>query len=97
MSQRTNALALQFLAEHERLLAQVSACTPEQWHRLTADEGWTVAVTAHHIAVGYPNTLMAVIAAAGAQARPRLTLEMLSELNAQHAREYADVSVAEDA
>src|SRR5690242_4869570 len=69
--------------------------TDEQWRLVTTAEGWTVGVTAHHVASTYESLagLVNLIATGGDV--PAIAMEMIDAANARHAVEYANVSKAE--
>ena len=50
MSERAAALATAFENANNELIAAVEACTDEQWRQTCSEEGWSVGVTAHHVA-----------------------------------------------
>ena len=65
------------------------------WRKVTRAEQWTVAATAHHLAAAFePVAGMASALAAGQELGP-FTSAMLDEMNARHAREFADCTKAE--
>jgi len=86
----------QLEAVNDEVAATVESCTAEEWSRVTAEEGWTVAATAHHIAeIQRRFARLAGILAAGQTFTPSMTMEQIHESNAQHAREYADADQGE--
>lgn len=92
MSQRTQALVQRFNTANAELISYIAGCTEEELDRVTAGEGWSVRVTAHHLAVSHePVAGLAQLVGHG-QPLPTLTLEMFHHGNAQHAAEYATVS-----
>lgn len=92
MSQRTQALVQRFNTANAELISYIAGCTEEELDRITVDEGWSVRVTAHHLAVSHePVAGLAQLVGHG-QPLPTLTLEMFHHGNAQHAAEYATVS-----
>ena len=52
-SERSEALAADFVRANDRALAFARSCTDEQWGRNVPGEGWTVGVVLHHIAEGH--------------------------------------------
>lgn len=92
MSQRAQTLVQRFNAANAELISYIEGCTEQELDRVTADEGWPVRVTAHHLAVSHePVADLAQLLASG-QPLPSFTIEMLHHGNAQHAAEYATVS-----
>ncbi|MGN6700651.1 MAG: cupin domain-containing protein [Thermomicrobiales bacterium] len=94
-SERARALAWRFEQANEALIVTIAACSPEQWRASCADTGWTVGVQAHHIAVGEAAITDQIRAVAKGQAYPPVTVEMLDAINARHAAESANVTLAE--
>lgn len=92
MSQRAQALVQRFNAANADLINYIEGCTEHDLDCVTASEGWSVRVTAHHLAVSHePVAGLAQLLASG-QPLPPLTLELFHHGNAQHAAEYATVS-----
>ena len=50
MSERAESLASAFEKANNELIAAVEVCTDEQWRQTCSDEGWSVGVTARHVA-----------------------------------------------
>ena len=89
MGAKGEALASQFetkVTEATRLLEKLSDA---DWKKTTAAEKWTVAATAHHIASSYEPITRIIKTIAAGQALPYFTRQMLDEMNAQHAKEFA--------
>jgi uncharacterized damage-inducible protein DinB len=95
MSERTEALATQFERANDALISRIESLTDAQWKAICADEGWTVGVTAHHVAQGHGVITGMAQAIAAGQTLPPMTWEMLNEGNAKHAQEFAGVSKTE--
>jgi len=95
MSERAAALAARFEATNEALIAAVQRLSEADWRATCPGEGWSVGVTAHHVA-GYhlPVAQLAQGIAQGA-ALPEITREQIDAGNAQHAREHANCTRAE--
>jgi hypothetical protein len=95
MGAKGEALASQLEAkvtEATRLLEKLSDA---DWKKTTAAEKWTVAATAHHIASSYEPITRIIKTIAAGQALPYFTREMLDEMNAEHAKEFATCTKAE--
>lgn len=95
MSQRAEELATQFETINGQFRDTVEAMSDAQWHATTDEEGWTVGVAAHHAASGHGGLSGMVQAAATGQPLPPITPEQLNEANAQHAKDFANVSKEE--
>src|SRR3984893_1629361 len=59
------------------------------WKKTTAAEKWTVAATAHHVASSYEPVTHLIKTIVAGQALPHSTRQLLDEMNAQHAKEFA--------
>jgi len=95
MGARGEELARQFEARVEEATALLETLSDADWKQTTAAEQWTVAVTAHHIASSYEPASHMVKTIATGQALPHFTRQILDEMNARHAREFADCTKAE--
>ncbi|HET7035942.1 MAG TPA: DinB family protein [Thermomicrobiaceae bacterium] len=75
---------------NDALVATVERLSDAQWQAITAAEGWSIGVTAHHVAQAYPSLrrTVATIAAGGSVATTRA---MLDQSNAQHAIKSREV------
>jgi len=92
MSQRANELASAFERANESVISAIEGCTEEQLRAVCEGEGWPVVVAAHHIALSYqPIAGLARQIGTGGPIPP-LTPEMLDQMNAEHAKECANVS-----
>jgi hypothetical protein len=95
MGAKGEAFAKQFEAKVEEATALLEQLTDADWGKTTTAEKWTVAVTAHHIASSYEPATHIIETIAAGQALPHFTREMLDEMNARHAREFAGCTKAE--
>src|SRR3712207_413498 len=91
MGQRAEALAVELGRVMTELERAVEGCSEEEWRR-NGVEGWTVAVTARHVAAAQPSILQMVLAVADGREPPPITSELLDENNARHAVEFAACS-----
>src|SRR4029077_17339366 len=105
MGAKGEAFAKQFEAKVKEATALLEKLSDADWKKTTAGAKWTVAVPAHHIASRYqaathnpsgrgpvPHTIKTV---AADQALPHFPPQMLDEMNAQHAKEFAGCTKAE--
>jgi SAM-dependent methyltransferase len=77
------------------LAAFAEGLSEEEWRRpVSKTDRRTVGVVVHHIAAFYPIEIAAAQAIAGGKAVTDITLEVIAELNAKHAREQANVTKA---
>jgi hypothetical protein len=94
MATKSTVLADRFDAEIDKALATVEGLSDADWRKVTAAEGWTVGVTAHH----YANALEPIsqLIEGLVAGRPgTLDGRTLDAVNAQHALDYADCTKAE--
>jgi hypothetical protein len=90
MGAKGEAFAKQFEAKVEEATALLEKLSDADWRKTTSAEKWTVAATAHHIASSYEPVAHIIKTIAAGQALPHFTRQMLDEMNAQHAKEFAD-------
>src|SRR6266478_385 len=95
MGTKGEAFAGQFEAKVEEATALLEKLTDADWKKTTAAEKWTVAVTAHHIASSYESATHIITTIAAGQELPHFNREMLDDVNAQHAKEFAGCTKAE--
>lgn len=89
MGAKGEAFAKQFEAKVQEATALLEKLSDSDWQKTTVAEKWTVAATAHHLASSYEPVAHIIKAIAAGQALPHFTRQMLDEMNAQHAREFA--------
>ena len=89
MGAKGEAFARQFEAKVQEATAVLEKLTDADWKKTTAAEKWTVGVTAHHIARSYEPITHIIKTIAAGQGLPNFTPQMLDEMNAQHAKEFA--------
>jgi uncharacterized protein YndB with AHSA1/START domain len=93
---RVERFAAQFQAVNDDIIAIVDTCTDEQWRQACVNEGRSVGVVAHHVAVVHRDFTRIIEAlAAGATHSPRSSMEDVDRGNARHARAHAAVGQAE--
>ncbi len=90
MGAKGEALARQFEAKAQEAEALLEKLSDADWTRKTAAEKWTVGVTAHHLAQSHEAVANIVKTIAAGQAVPHFTVEMLDQMNAKHAKEFAN-------
>ena len=81
-----------FDALHDKVLDFIEQADSNQWQMVTADEGWKVGVTAHHIgAIHYPviDQVQLMIESAPLTTT---TLADIDRLNEAHVHEYTNVT-----
>src|SRR5438067_2261302 len=95
MGAKADALAKQFEAKVQEATSVLEKLSDADWKKVTAAEKWPVGVTAHHVAgshEGIANIIKAVVAG---QSMGNFTMDMLNEMNAQHAKEHANCTKAD--
>jgi hypothetical protein len=95
MGARAEALAKKFEAKAQEATTVLERLSDADWKKVTAGEKWSVGVVAHHIAGSHEAIGGIIKSIAGGQALPPFTMDMLNEMNAQHAREHANCTRAE--
>ena len=91
MEQRSQALAERFEQVTRQLAATIERCSDAQWKTKTTGEQWSIGVVAHHIAQSNEAVAGIVKLIATGQSVPPLTMEMIHQGNAEHARQFANV------
>jgi uncharacterized damage-inducible protein DinB len=92
---RSADLATQVEAANQQLIDAVQRCSEEQWQKRSTSEGWSVGVLAHHVAISYGPIADMVQAVASGREPELPTPDGQAEMNAQHARDYAQVGKQE--
>jgi hypothetical protein len=95
MGARSEALAKQFVAKAQEVVAVLEKLSDADWTKVTAAEKWTVGVTAHHMASALEAVAGRLRAVVSGQPRGLFTRAMLDEMNATHAKEHAHCTRAE--
>jgi len=95
MGAKGEALAKQYETKIQEATAVFKKLSDADWKKTTGSEKWTVGVTAHHIAGAHEAIGNIVKAVATGQAMPPVTMDMLHDMNAKHAKEYANATKAD--
>jgi hypothetical protein len=95
MGARAEALARRFEAKAEEATGVIERLGDADWKKVTAGEKWSVGVVAHHVAGAHEAIAGIIRNIATGQAGPTFTMDMLNDMNAQHAREHANCTKAE--
>ena len=95
MGAKGEAFARQFEAKVQEATALLETLTEADWKKTVAAEKWTVGVAAHHMARSYEAVTHIIQTIAAGQALPHFTPQMLDEMNARHASEFAGCTKAE--
>jgi len=95
MATQGEALAARVDLLTQEIAGVIDGCSEQQWQKACAGEGWSVGVTAHHLAGGISPTAGLVQAVATGQPLPPLTAEIIDADNAVHAQQFASCTKAE--
>ena len=95
MGAKSEQLARQVEAKSHEAIATLEKLTDADWSKVTAAEKWSVGVTAHHMASVLEPICAMIRAVAAGQAPGNLSMEMIDEMNVQHARDSAGCTRAE--
>ncbi len=95
MGAKGEAFAKELETKVEDTLTLLNRLNDADWKKTTAGENWTVGVTAHHLARSYEPVTGIIQGIVGGRAMPHFTPQMLDEMNAQHAKEFAGCTKAE--
>ncbi len=95
MGARANALAKQFEEASQAMTDALGRLGDADWRKTTSAEKWTVGVLAHHVALGHAAIANLIKTVVAGQSVPNLTMAMIDEQNAKHAREHAKCTKAE--
>jgi hypothetical protein len=95
MGARSEALAKQFETKARDALATLETLSDADWKKVTEAEKWPVGVTAHHLAGALEGVSFLVRAIAAGQSPGDFSRAMLDEMNARHAKDFANCTRAE--
>ncbi len=95
MAERAEALATRFEEANAELAAVIEGCTDAQWRATCKGEGWSVGVTAHHVAFDQDHITKWFTAIATGRPLPPPAEGGLDASNARHAAQYASCTKAE--
>ena len=95
MGAKSEVLAKEFEAKVQEAAALFGRLTDVDWKKTTGGEKWTVGATAHHVARSYEPISGIIKTLAAGKSVPNFTPQMLDEMNAQHATEFASCDRAE--
>ena len=95
MGAKAEALARQFEAKAHEATAVLEKLRDTDWSKLTEAEKWSVGVTAHHVAGSHQPIADIIKTVAAGQSIPNFTMDVLHEMNAKHAKDFAGCTKAE--
>ena len=87
MTDRATVLAERFLQMHGDVLTLFEQCSDDQWKMMCAEEGESVAVVMHHIAVAYDIEVELIRATLAGEPVPGIYTDeaLLNQWHAEHA------------
>ena len=92
MGAKSEALAKQYEAKVQEATTVLEKLSDADWKKATGGETWTVGVVAHHVAGGHEGIAGIIKTVAAGQSIPNFTLDVLHEMNAKHAQEFANAT-----
>jgi hypothetical protein len=95
VQERTQAYSEEFDHVATEFIAEVESLSPERWQAICPDEGWTVGVSAHHVADWWPVITGIVQTIADGGVLTPMTIAEVQERNANHASSHADCDKGE--
>ncbi len=95
MGERARVLTDKFEQANQELIRTVEHCPDAQWRAATSGEGWSVGVVTHHVAEAHKAIAGLIQLAATGQPLPGLTMEIIDQRNAEHAKQHANCAKAE--
>ena len=95
MGAKGETLAKQFETKVQDATAVFEKLSEADWKKVTAAEKWPVGVTAHHIASAHQGIGGIMKALADGKSGPNIPMEGLHQMNAQHAKDFANCTKAE--
>jgi hypothetical protein len=95
MGAKGEALAKQFETKAQEATAVLEKLSDADWKKVTAAEKWPVGVTAHHVAQSHEGIANIIKAVVAGQSMGNFTMDMLNEMNAKHAKDFANCTKAE--
>jgi hypothetical protein len=90
MSKRAKVLAARIAEGHQELAVLGQALSEAEWRTYCADEDRTVGVLIHHVASMLPAELDLVQVLASGRPITGVTVEMVDQINAEHAQAHGD-------
>jgi hypothetical protein len=95
MGARAESLAKQYEAKAAEMTTTINRLSDTDWKKTTDAEKWSVGVTAHHLASVLEAVSAMIRAVAAKQAPGDLSMELIDEMNARHAKDFAACTRAE--
>jgi hypothetical protein len=90
MSQRARELSEKLETFRSDIVTFVENCSDDDWGKTCSAEGWPVGVVARHLGVSHLGVLDLARMIVADKPLPKLTSEIIDQMNAQHAEKHAD-------
>ena len=95
MGAKGETLAKQFEAKVQEATAVFEKLSDADWKKVTSAEKWPVGVTAHHVASTHQGIGGIMKSLAEGKGGPNIPMEGLHQMNAQHAKDFANCTKPE--
>ena len=95
MGARAEALAKKFEAKAQEATQVFEGLSDADWKKTTEAEKWSVGVVAHHVAGSHAGLGGIVKLLADGKPGPNITMDILHQMNAKHAQDFAGCTKAE--
>jgi hypothetical protein len=95
MGARAEELAKKFEAKAHDATGVITRLSDADWKKTASGETWSVGVVAHHFAGAHETIAGIVQLIAQGKPMPGLTMDMLHDMNAKHAKDFANCTKAE--
>jgi len=92
---KVDAIIAQFETLNDELVTAIEVYTEEQWRTIVPEEDRTVAVMFHHMVSSYPFAAGLAVELVAKEELPPVTIEMIHEINSEHAAQHASVTRGE--
>lgn len=95
LNNRANALAERLLLGANTLATFAEGLSESEWNQPVVGDGRTVGVVVHHVANVYPLEIQLAQVLASGQPITEATKDVVNQMNADHAKEFAHVNKSE--
>ena len=95
MGAKGEALAKQFETKAQEAAGVLEKLSDADCKKVTDAEKWSVGVAAHHVAQSHEGIANIIKAVVSGQSMGNFTMDMLNEMNAKHAKDFANFTKAE--
>ena len=95
LNTRANALAERLLLGANTLATFAEGLSGSEWNQPVLGDGRTIGVVVHHVANVYPLEIELAQVLASGNPITEATMDVVNQMNADHAKEFADISKRE--